>query len=97
MKDRELRDLVEKKLMDDLRNKELECTNHILHINALEQVGLTFRRRLCNGCLHYLSGTKQYYASVAKLWLVSSKANATSPWWSTPARNARGRAPSVTL
>uniref|UniRef100_A0A0M3HF41 Uncharacterized protein n=1 Tax=Ascaris lumbricoides TaxID=6252 RepID=A0A0M3HF41_ASCLU len=37
MKDRELRDLVEKKLMDDLRNKELECTNHILHINALEQ------------------------------------------------------------
>ncbi|KHN75096.1 hypothetical protein Tcan_16248 [Toxocara canis] len=37
LRDRELRDLVEKKLMDDLRNKELECANHILHIKALEQ------------------------------------------------------------
>uniref|UniRef100_A0A0R3S046 PRKG1_interact domain-containing protein n=1 Tax=Elaeophora elaphi TaxID=1147741 RepID=A0A0R3S046_9BILA len=37
MRDRELRDLVEKKLMDDLRNKELECSNNLLRIKALEQ------------------------------------------------------------
>ncbi|CAG9540120.1 unnamed protein product [Cercopithifilaria johnstoni] len=37
IRDRELRDLVEKKLMDDLRNKELECSNNLLRIKALEQ------------------------------------------------------------
>ncbi|VDK43704.1 unnamed protein product [Anisakis simplex] len=37
LRDRELRDLVEKKLMDDLRTKELECANHIIHIKKLEQ------------------------------------------------------------
>lgn len=38
IRDRELRDLVEKKLMDDLRSKELECSNNLLRIKALEQV-----------------------------------------------------------
>ncbi|EFO26918.1 hypothetical protein LOAG_01571 [Loa loa] len=37
IRDRELRDLVEKKLMDDLRSKELECSNNLLRIKALEQ------------------------------------------------------------
>ncbi|VDK83046.1 unnamed protein product [Litomosoides sigmodontis] len=37
VRDRELRDLVEKKLMDDLRSKELECSNNLLRIKALEQ------------------------------------------------------------
>lgn len=37
IRDRELRDLVEKKLMDDLRSKEIECSNNLLRIKALEQ------------------------------------------------------------
>ncbi|EJW87408.1 hypothetical protein WUBG_01685 [Wuchereria bancrofti] len=37
IRDRELRDLVEKKLMDDLRNKEMECSNNLLRIKVLEQ------------------------------------------------------------
>ncbi|KAM3721178.1 Adhesion G-protein coupled receptor [Dirofilaria immitis] len=37
IRDRELRDLVEKKLMDDLRSKELECSNNLLRIKTLEQ------------------------------------------------------------
>ncbi|MFH4976533.1 hypothetical protein AB6A40_003242 [Gnathostoma spinigerum] len=37
LRDRELRDLVEKKLMDDLRMKEIECNSHLARIKQLEQ------------------------------------------------------------
>ncbi|VDN06720.1 unnamed protein product [Thelazia callipaeda] len=37
IRDRELRDLVEKKLMDDLKRKNMECSSNLLRIKALEK------------------------------------------------------------
>lgn len=46
IKDRELRDMIEKRLMEDLRTREIECNNYILHIKSLEQVYIHFDKLL---------------------------------------------------